>query len=117
MVDLKPLPQPVGRQVASRVPWQRERFCNRCSEQRIAKRIQNERQRAFGDMVVKRNKELVAQWSKDPKHKVVQLSGDDEAGFNTTMAPVVSNWVAKDARHKQLLDALQQELGKIRSGS
>jgi TRAP-type C4-dicarboxylate transport system substrate-binding protein len=71
----------------------------------------------FGEMVVKRNRELVAQWSKDPKHKVVQLSGEDEAGFNTTMAPVVSNWVAKDARHKQLLDALQAELGKIRSGS
>jgi TRAP-type C4-dicarboxylate transport system substrate-binding protein len=73
--------------------------------------------KAFGDMVIKRNNELVAQWSKDKKHQVVRLTDADEAAFNTTVAPVISAWEAKSARNKQLLDALQSELGKIRSGS
>ncbi len=73
--------------------------------------------KAFGDMVVKRNAELIAQWSKDKKHQVVKLSDADEAAFMTTVTPVITAWEAKSARNKQLLDALQAELGKIRSGS
>jgi TRAP-type C4-dicarboxylate transport system substrate-binding protein len=73
--------------------------------------------KGFGDMVIKRNNELVAQWSKDKKHQVVRLTDADEAAFMTTVTPVISAWEAKNARNKQLLDALQGELGKIRSGS
>jgi TRAP-type C4-dicarboxylate transport system substrate-binding protein len=73
--------------------------------------------KAFGDMVIKRNNELIAQWSKDKKHQVVRLSDADEAAFMTTVAPVISAWEAKSARNKQLFDAFQAELGKVRSGS
>jgi TRAP-type C4-dicarboxylate transport system substrate-binding protein len=73
--------------------------------------------RAFGDMVIKRNNELIAQWSKDRKHQVVRLTDADEAAFMTTVAPVIAAWEAKSPRNKQLLDAFQAELGKIRSGS
>ena len=73
--------------------------------------------KAFGDMVIKRNNELIALWGKDKKHQVVHLSDADEAGFMTTVTPVISAWEAKNARNKQLLDALQSELGRIRSGS
>ena len=73
--------------------------------------------KAFGDMVIKRNNELLAQWSKDKKHQVVRLSDADEAAFMTTVAPVIAAWEAKSPRNKQLLDALQAELGKVRSGS
>ncbi|MGE5146132.1 MAG: TRAP transporter substrate-binding protein [Candidatus Eiseniibacteriota bacterium] len=73
--------------------------------------------KAFGDMVIKRNNQLIAEWSKDKKHHVVRLNDAGEAEFMTTVAPVIAAWESKNPRHKQLLDGLQTELGRIRSGS
>ena len=72
--------------------------------------------RAFGDMAIKRNNELIALWSKDKKDQVVRLNDAAEAEFYTTVTPVISAWQAKSDRNKQLFDALQAELGKIRAG-
>lgn len=52
MIDLQPLAQPVGREVSSGIPRQRQGFGDGGAEQRVAKRIQYQGQCAFGDVMV-----------------------------------------------------------------
>jgi TRAP-type C4-dicarboxylate transport system substrate-binding protein len=72
--------------------------------------------RAFGNMSEDRNKELIAEWKKDPKRTVTEPGKADHESWDKMLAPVVAAWEAKDARNKALLAALRQELANIRAG-
>jgi TRAP-type C4-dicarboxylate transport system substrate-binding protein len=72
--------------------------------------------RAFGKMSEDRNAALVAEWKKDPKRTVTELSKEQNAAWDRTLDPVVSGWEAKDPRHKALATSLRQELAAIRAG-
>jgi TRAP-type C4-dicarboxylate transport system substrate-binding protein len=82
----------------------------------IEKHRGEELSRAFGKMSEDRNKELIAEWKKDPKRTVTEQTKDDMAAWDKMLAPVVSAWEAKDARNKALLSALREELAKVRAG-
>lgn len=71
---------------------------------------------AFGVMSDTRNAELQAQWAKDPKRTVTVPSAAEEARWDKTLAPVVTAWVKKHPKGKQLLGALKSELAAIRAG-
>lgn len=72
---------------------------------------------AFGKMSEDRNKELIAEWKKDPKRAVTEQSKADAEAWDKMLTPVVATWEAKDARNKALLAALRAELAKIRAGN
>jgi TRAP-type C4-dicarboxylate transport system substrate-binding protein len=66
--------------------------------------------RAFGKMSEDRNSELIAEWKKDPKRLVVEPTKEQTAEWDKMLAPVLSEWVAKSPRNKELLAALRGEL-------
>ena len=66
--------------------------------------------RQFGKMSEDRNNELIAEWKKDPKRTVTELTAEQTAQWDKMLSPVVSGWEAKDARNKTLLDAMRKEL-------
>ncbi len=72
--------------------------------------------RAFGKMSEDRNAELIAEWKKDPKRIVTELTAEQTAAWDKTLLPVIGEWEAKDARNKALLASMRQELAGIRSG-
>jgi TRAP-type C4-dicarboxylate transport system substrate-binding protein len=72
--------------------------------------------RAFGKMSENRNDELIAEWQKDPKRIVTVLSKEQTADWDKTLAPVVTQWEAKDPRNHALIAALRQDLAASRAG-
>jgi TRAP-type C4-dicarboxylate transport system substrate-binding protein len=73
--------------------------------------------RQFGKMSEDRNSELIAQWKKDPKRTVTELTPEQAAQLNKMFSPIVSSWVAKDDRNRTLLEALQKELATLRASN
>jgi hypothetical protein len=63
-----------------------------------------------------RNDELIAEWQKDPKRIVTVLTKEQTADWDKTLAPVVTQWEAKDQRNQALLTALRQDLAASRAG-
>src|SRR4051794_26153635 len=52
MVQLEPLAQPIGGEIAGGVAGKTQRLGDGCAKQRIAERIQDKRERALGDMML-----------------------------------------------------------------
>jgi TRAP-type C4-dicarboxylate transport system substrate-binding protein len=73
--------------------------------------------RAFGKMSEDRNNELIAEWRKDQKRVVTEPTKEQNAQWDKMLAPVVSGWEAKDARNKNLSDAMRKELAAARAGN
>lgn len=73
--------------------------------------------RQFGKMSEDRNNELIAQWKKDPKRTVTELTPEQTAQWDKMLSPVVSSWVAKDDRNKTLLETMRKELASSRAGN
>ncbi|MGE0734289.1 MAG: TRAP transporter substrate-binding protein [Alphaproteobacteria bacterium] len=71
---------------------------------------------AFGNMSETRNKQLNAEWAKDPKRTVTIPTAAQTAAWDKMLSPVVTTWEAKDPRNKALLAAMRQELANIRAG-
>jgi TRAP-type C4-dicarboxylate transport system substrate-binding protein len=82
----------------------------------IEKHRGEELSRAFGKMSENRNDELIAEWQKDPKRIVTVLNKEQTADWDKTLAPVVTQWEAKDPRNQALLAALRQDLAASRAG-
>ena len=82
----------------------------------IEKHRGEELSRAFGKMSENRNDELIAEWQKDPKRIVTVLTKEQTADWDKTLAPVVTQWEAKDPRNQALLAALRQDLAASRAG-
>ena len=73
--------------------------------------------RQFGKMSEDRNDELIAEWKKDPKRTVTELSDEQTAQWDRLLSPVVSGWESKDARNKALSEAMRKELAAARAGN
>ncbi|MGZ5811480.1 MAG: TRAP transporter substrate-binding protein [Xanthobacteraceae bacterium] len=73
--------------------------------------------RAFGKMSEDRNAELIAEWKKDPKRLVTDPTKEENAAWDKMLEPVVSGWVGKDARNKNLSDTMRNELASVRAGN
>jgi TRAP-type C4-dicarboxylate transport system substrate-binding protein len=73
--------------------------------------------RQFGKMSEDRNNELIAQWKKDPKRTVTEMTPEQTAEWDKTLSPVVSAWEGKDPRNKALLEAMRKELAASRAGN
>jgi TRAP-type C4-dicarboxylate transport system substrate-binding protein len=73
--------------------------------------------RQFGKKSEDRNNELIAEWKKDPKRTVTELTAAQTAQWDKMLAPVISGWEGKDARNKALLEAMRKELVASRSGN
>ena len=81
----------------------------------IEKHRGEELSRAFGKMSENRNDELIAEWQKDPKRIVTVLTKEQTADWDKTLAPVVTQWEARDPRNQALLADLQQDLAASRA--
>lgn len=73
--------------------------------------------RAFGKMSEDRNAELIAEWKKDPKRLVTDPTKEENAAWDKMLEPVVSGWVGKDARNKDLSETMRKELASVRAGN
>ena len=73
--------------------------------------------RQFGKMSEDRNAELIAEWKKDPKRTVTELTAEQTAQWDKMLSPVVAGWEAKDARNKALLEAMRKDLAAARAGN
>ncbi|MDI1344844.1 MAG: TRAP transporter substrate-binding protein [Pseudolabrys sp.] len=71
--------------------------------------------RVWIDSITAFNQEIFLKLKDDPKHHVVMPSQADLAGAEKLLTPVRDEWVKASPRHKELKNALDAELAKVRS--
>jgi len=58
---------------------------------------------------------VLEQWKSDPKRKVIFPSAADDQAAQVAFQTVIDEWLTKDSRNRQLLDAIKAETDKLRS--
>src|SRR3954447_24122426 len=83
MVQLEPLAQPIGGEIAGGVAGETQRLGDGCAKQRIAERIQDKRERALGNMMLlMTDSELRYQRAEGVEDRIerVPIAGEDHPG-------------------------------------